>query len=198
MDDNRQIWREYYDKALQRAHSKRTEFAIKLNQSQSKVAVDCGCGTGSDIAYLAQQGYQVFGFDINPDSIAICQQRFNTHALVEISQSSFECYLYPSAGIIIANSSLFFAEPDQFERSWRNIESALQVGGVFAGDFMGLNDSWAGNYRSATAPLSEAKVRELFTNFDLVRFYERDEQGPTSLGRIKHWHSYSVVAIKRR
>ncbi|MCW8348282.1 SAM-dependent methyltransferase, partial [Vibrio sp. ZSDZ65] len=49
MDKNTEIWRQYYDKALSRPHSKRTEFAVRLNESNLKVATDCGCGTGSDI-----------------------------------------------------------------------------------------------------------------------------------------------------
>jgi hypothetical protein len=73
----------------------------------------------------------------------------------------------------------------------------LEIGGVFAGDFMGINDSWASEYRSPTTPLNETQVRELFRQFGIVRFVERDEQGQTALGRIKHWHTFSVVAVKR-
>ncbi len=72
MDENTEIWRQYYEKALSRPYSKRTEFAVRLIESSLKVATDCGCGTGHDIDYLEQQGFQVHGFDINPDSVAIC------------------------------------------------------------------------------------------------------------------------------
>jgi len=37
-----------------------------LNNSGNKVAIDCGCGSGSDIEYLSNQHYQVYGFDIIP------------------------------------------------------------------------------------------------------------------------------------
>ncbi|WP_104027844.1 class I SAM-dependent methyltransferase [Vibrio jasicida] len=174
MDENTEIWRKYYEKALSRPHSKRTEFVVKLNESRLNVATDCGCGTGSDIEYLHEQGYQVHGFDINPDSIEICQNRFQSNSLVEISESSFEIFDYPKSGVVIANSSLFFA-----------------------GDFMGLKDSWANNYRSSTTPLTESQVMGLFTNFEIIRFHERDETAETSLGKLKHWHTYSVVAVKR-
>jgi len=88
MDENSEIWRQYYERALSRSHSERTEFAIRLKKSSFKVAIDCGCGTGSDIQYQERQGFQV------------------------------------------------------------------------------------------------------------VSFFERDETAKTSLGRIKHWHTYSVVAMK--
>ncbi|MCK6264897.1 class I SAM-dependent methyltransferase [Vibrio sp. ZSDE26] len=197
MDINTDIWRQYYEKALTRLHSKRTEFAVRLNESNLKVATDCGCGTGSDVEYLEQQGYQVHGFDINPDSVAICRDRFRSKPLVNIAESSFESFDYPKSGVVIANSSLFFADPDQFEVTWSNIKSSIEVGGVFVGDFMGFKDSWAENYRSPTTPLTESEVMSLFTEFEIVRFFERDEEAKTSLGRMKHWHTYYVVAIKR-
>lgn len=197
MDKNAEIWRHYYGKALSRPHLKRTEFAVRFNESNLKVATDCGCGTGSDIQYLEQQGFQVHGFDINFDSVAICRDRFGASSLVKISESSFESFDYPKSGVVVANSSLFFADPDQFETTWRNIKSSIEVGGVFAGDFMGVNDSWAKNYRSPITSLSESETKRLFTEFEIVRFYERDEKAKTALGRMKHWHIYSVVAVKR-
>lgn len=197
MDENSQIWRQYYEKARSRPHLKRTELAVRLNESDLKVATDCGCGTGSDIEYLEQQGFQVHGFDINPDSVAICRDRFKSKSLVDIVESSFESFDYPKSGVVIANSSLFFVDPDQFEATWSRIKSSIEIGGVFAGDFMGFKDSWAKNYRSPTTTLSESEVKALLSDFEIVRFFERDENAQTSLGRIKHWHTYSVVAVKR-
>ncbi|WP_409525716.1 class I SAM-dependent methyltransferase [Nitrincola sp. MINF-07-Sa-05] len=197
MEENAEIWREFYEKALSKPHSQRTELAVRLNESSTQVAVDCGCGTGSDIDYLEQKGYQVHGFDINPDSVAICRDRFGSKTLVEISHSSFEYYDYPNAGIVLANSSLFFADPSKFQKTWVSIESCIEIGGVFAGDFMGVEDSWASNYRSHTAPLTESQVRSLFEKFEVIRFAERNEHAKTSLGKMKHWHIFSVVAVKR-
>ncbi len=116
---------------------------------------------------------------------------------MEISESSFESFDYPKSGVVIANSSLFFADPNQFASTWSNIRSSIEIGGVFAGDFMGFKDSWANNYRSPTTSLSESEVKDLFSGFEIVRFSERDETAKTSLGRMKHWHTYSVVAVKR-
>ncbi|MEB5557910.1 methyltransferase domain-containing protein, partial [Vibrio cholerae] len=132
MDKNTEIWRQYYEKALSRPHSKRTEFAVQLNESNLKVATDCGCGTGCDIEYLEQQGFQVYGFDVNPDSVAICRDRFGSKSLVYITESSYESFDYPKSGVVIANSSLFFADPNQFESTWSNIQSSIEIGGVFA------------------------------------------------------------------
>lgn len=61
---------------------------------------------------------------------------------------------------------------------------------------MGYKDSWADNYRSPTSPITEQALRKLLANFEIVRFYERDERAPTTLGKLKQWHTYSVVAVK--
>ena len=131
------------------------------------------------------------------DSVAICRERFGSKSLVDISESSFESFDYPKSGVVIANSSLFFADPNQFASTWSNIRSSIEIGGMFGGDFMGFKDSWANNYRSPTTSLSESEVKALFLGFEIVRFFERDEKAKTSLGRMKHWHTYSVVAVKR-
>lgn len=196
MDQSKDISSEYYRKVLSKPHLKRTEFAVKLNESDSLAAIDCGCGTGSDIGYLEKHGYLVHGFDINPDSVSICRERFCSMPRVEISEASFESFDYPKAGIVIANSSLLFADPKKFAVTWEKINSCIEPGGVFAGDFMGVNDSWASNYWTSTTPLTEVDVKELFCNFKILRFHERDEDSQTSLGKLKHWHTYSIVAVK--
>lgn len=197
MDKHDKIWRNYYRKSVSKPHSYKTEQALMLCESDLKIATDCGCGTGSDTDFLQNHGYQVNAFDINPDSVEICRSRFADNSLVDVRQSSFESYRYPAAGLIIAHSSLFFADPSRFSKTWLSINASLVKGGVFSGDFMGLRDSWASNYRTCTNPLSEQAVRDLFVDFELLEFKERDEQGMTAIGKSKHWHTCSVIAIKR-
>lgn len=159
--------------------------------------MDCGCGTGSDIGYLSSQGYRVYGFDINAEAVAICHDRFADDELVEVSQNSFERFSYPNAGVVIAGASLFFANPAEFIQTWQRISDSIVEGGVFVGDFLGQSDSWASDYPSQTAPLTKLAVESLFKDFDVIRFHERNELGKTAIGIEKHWHVYSVIAVKR-
>lgn len=197
VEENQSIWREYYQQAISRSHSKRTEFVHQLSKSNEGVAIDCGCGTGSDIDYLSAVGYKVYGFDPNPDAIEICVQRFAERPQVSIQQARFENFQYPQANIVLANSSLFFADSEQFNITWLRLTESILPGGVFAGDFLGSRDTWATNYRSPTTSFERASVEQLFEGFDIIRFNERDEQAPTARGFLKHWHVFSVVAIKR-
>ena len=42
-------------------------------------AVDFGCGSGRDLVYLAQHGWQVLGIDRLPDALAMARQRATLH-----------------------------------------------------------------------------------------------------------------------
>jgi trans-aconitate methyltransferase len=197
MDENSEAWSQYYQRALQRKHAYRTEYSADLNESGLNVAVDCGCGTGSDVEYLASIDYSVYAFDINEEAISICSERFTSSSQINLKVSDFENYDYPKCGLIVANSSLYFADPKRFQDTWLKLASSLDVGGVFAGDLMGERDDWAYDLRQVTNPLTKAQIISLFCDFEVVRFRERDEKGVTSLGQTKHWHTFSVVAIKR-
>ncbi|MGF1771658.1 class I SAM-dependent methyltransferase [Vibrio wakamikoensis] len=197
MDNHAEKWKRYYEKSLAKPHAKRTEFALSLNESGLQIAVDCGCGTGSDIGYLSSQGYRVFGFDINAEAVAICRDRFSDDKLVEVSQDTFENFSYPNAGVVIAGASLFFANPAEFKQTWQRISDSIAEGGIFVGDFLGQSDSWASEYPSQTTPLTQLEVESLFEDFDVIRFHERNEPGITAIGIEKHWHIYSVIAVKR-
>jgi SAM-dependent methyltransferase len=197
MEENQTVWHQYYERALARPHSNTTAIALNANQSSRLVAIDCGCGAGSDIQYLLDHGYQVHGFDLNPDAIAMCKQRFVDQPNVTLTESSFEAFDYPNADVIVAHSSLYFADPDCFATTWRRLTRSLDVGGVFAGDFMGQNDDWASNHHTTTMPLTTSAVKALFQGFDVISFDEREQNAKTSLGKMKHWHTYRVVAMKR-
>ncbi|WP_375055121.1 class I SAM-dependent methyltransferase [Zobellella sp. DQSA1] len=197
MDNNTALWRHYYERVSRQPHHPLTEFAAAQHAAKCRVAIDCGCGTGADTAYLYRLGYRVHAFDINPDAVDLCRHRFGHHPGVEVSLAGFESFNYPRAGLIIANSSLYFAEPTAFADTWSRIAGALESGGIFAGHFMGPEDDWASASRHTINALARHQVEALFTRFDILRFSERNESGQTALGKSKHWHTYSVVAVKR-
>ena len=188
---------EYYQKTRNRPHFPRTELAASLVQSDRKVAVDCGCGVGADIQYLASIGYRVYGFDAHSQAVAICQERFAHDSQVSLATSRFETYAYPLASLLIANESLYFADANNFARTWSTMTDCLVSGGVFAGDFLGPDDSWAVAGDMAVNSLSTDQVHALLTDFEVIQCVERNEQGRTQLNKVKNWHTFSVVAIKR-
>lgn len=190
------IWRAYLEKSRDKPANPITTAAAELNQSGVMRAVDVGCGAGQDAAELLALGYEVIAYDASPAAVQQCKQRFTDNDNVEIRHDRFESFEYPSTGLITAYSSLFFCLPAHFDRAWQNLSTSIQKGGVFVGHFLGPDDDWASNYRLPTCPLTSDKVRSLFVDFDVNSFKEQNALGPTRLGATKHWHTYSVLAVK--
>lgn len=194
---NRELpWEAYFRRVMFQPHCPLIELAASLNTEHPHVAIDCGCGTGSAIAYLAGRGYQVHAFDAHDKAVQACTERFLGNPKVNISEATFENYTYPSANLVIANSSLFFCEPTAFDAVWNRIATALAIGGIFCGDFMGDKDSWAGDPTRTQTVMTSDRVAMLFSQFDILKWVERDELGMTALGQSKHWHTLTVVARK--
>lgn len=45
--------------------------------------------------------------------------------------------------------------------------------------------------------LSKEQVLDLFEDFEIIDFKENEKDGKTALGKIKHWHTYEVIAKKK-
>ena len=168
-----------------------------------KVAIDCGCGAGSDIAYLSALGFSVHGFDIEQAAIAMCRERFAGDEDVFLSQASFQSFDFFTASLIVADASLFFCKESEFDAVWHNIDSSLSAGAVFSGSFLGPEDSMAtaGNDQQNLWPnrlvLNEQQVRARLVNYEVHRFKEHKFSGTTP-HRVAHdWHIFSVVAVKK-
>ncbi len=195
----------YYEKTFDGDTSPLVKQATSLaiaatkNSDLPRIAVDCGCGSGRHIAYLRSQHFLVHGFDIEPDAIEWCQERFKNDMDVHLDVASFENYNYPTASLVMAFASLFFCPATRFDEAWRRISDSVRAQGVFFGMFMGKRDEWAERKTSfgKTLTFEEADLRQHFEYFDILDWHERDEEGGTAMGVRKHWHVYSVTARKR-
>jgi trans-aconitate methyltransferase len=191
-------WNEYYQKILNQPHRPNVENAVNLLKLESKVALDIGCGIGRDSHFLLEQGFNVHAFDSHEDAVKTCLTRFEGHKRFSISQCCFTKFDYPQCSLVIANASLFFCPDESFEQVWTKIDSALQPGGIFCGDFLGVKDSWvASEMHPNITALTKKEVESLFADYELISLNERDEDGTTVVGSPKHWHMFSVTARKR-
>jgi len=133
---------EYYDATAD--SNVRTDLQKAVNiVNQPRIAIDCGCGAGSDVAYLLANDYVVPAFDIESESISRCRERFRNEPNLYLSQDSFNSFSYPAASLIHADASLFFCPENDFDDVWCKIENALVPGGIFVGSFLGPRDEMA-------------------------------------------------------
>ncbi len=178
-----------------------SSYAVSL-LGANKVAIDCGCGAGSDIAYLRSEGFTVHGFDIEEEFISRCRERFETDELVHLSQSSFSSFNYPCASLVVADASLFFCPKREFNGVWSRIVSSLEPNGIFCGSFLGPEDTMAGRGYDKEAfwpdvlVFEKSQLNEYFKDFNVVSFTEHKRSGVAPGGETHDWHIFSVVARK--
>ena len=169
---------------------------------EPKLAIDCGCGAGSDIAHLLANGFVVHAFDIESESISRCRNRFRDETNLFLSHDGFITFSYPPASLVLADASLFFCPPGEFNEVWDKINNALVPGGIFVGSFLGPRDTMADpcHQRDAFWPdvlvLTEARLRPRFNAFEIISWTEHEIDGKTATGAPHHWHIFSVVAVK--
>lgn len=191
----------YFDATANRKIRDDLLFAV-ANAGEPNIAVDCGCGAGADIDYLASKGFTVYGFDVEEEAIARCEARFRHTRNVKLSKSSFSSYDFPKASLVVADASLFFCPKAEFPKVWKNIYECLYPNGIFCGSFLGPEDTMASakynaaDYWPDVAVFEEAEVRGLFMNYEILRFNVHKSLGTTPSGEPHDWHIFSVVAKK--
>lgn len=191
--------KEYYRSSLNSAPRPELQFALKTI-SDNSIVVDCGCGAGSDIALLRSKGHTVYAFDIDEESIKICEDRFTEDDNVFLSQASFGTYSYPESSLVVADASLFFCPENEFNIFMGKIRKSLHPGGIFCGSFLGKRDTMNSENFNRHAfwgdvlVLTEGEIKNALKGFDIMRWKEFETDGFTPNGKSHHWHIFIVVA----
>ncbi len=191
----------YFDATEYRDTRDELKLGVKL-AAAPKVAIDCGCGAGSDIAFLRSEGFLVHAFDSEAEAILRCKRRFQNDDGVKFTHATFSNFAYPQASLVLAESSLFFCPEKELDNVWQKITNALSSGGIFVGSFLGEEDTMAGPdydkkaYWPEVVVASEKNIRHWLRHFSIESFSEYKTSGETPSGEAHQWHIYSVVAKK--
>lgn len=191
----------YFDATENRSIREDLIFAVD-NVTGPKVAVDCGCGAGADIQYLASNGFTVHGFDVEEEAILRCKERFKEFQSVKLTVSAFGQYEFPKVSLVVADASFFFCPKTEFPEVWEKVYASLPRDGIFSGSFLGPGDMMAGSkynpddFWPEVAVFREDEVKKLFAKYKVLRFNEHRTSGTAPGGDLHNWHIYSVVAKK--
>jgi tellurite methyltransferase len=161
--------------------------------SRKEYALDLGCGAGRDTRFLLEQGFAVTAVDNDPHAIALLAD-FHQERLRAV-RSSFEDFEFETYDLVNAHFALPFAPEDRFHEVFARIKHALHAGGLFVGQFFGVNDEWniPGNQMTfLTREQAEAKLKGL----KVLEFREEDVDSHVADGTPKHWHVFHIIAQK--
>lgn len=170
------------------------QFSKEQIDAAEKNAIDLGFGSGIDSLALLHDGWQLTAIDKEQAAGEHLKHLIAADhaARLKIIHKPFEEIALQPAALINATFSLPFCAPQHFPVLWKNIRSALQPGGRFAGQFFGMEDSWSA--REDMTFHTPALLQELFTGFSIEQMEETKREGKTIGGAVKHWHVFHVVA----
>lgn len=176
------------------------------------VALDLACGEGRDTIELLRRHWCVLAVDGHPEAIARLRARVpeDLQAYLRAGIETFEDLPLPPGMFDLVNAS--FALPhcpkDAFAGLWSRLVASIRGpgesgasprGGRFAGQFFGVEDSFARQPEPGIERIfhTRTEVERLLVPFELERFEEINRPGRDAFGQPKHWHVFHVVARKR-
>lgn len=184
------VWPEFYRITKDRPPWPRLVAAVEQLGRVGK-ALDLGCGAGRDTRYLLARGFEVTAVDRESASLAALADLPGEH--LHLVQSAFEDFTFGQYDLVNAHFSLPFTRKDRFATIFARLKSSLKPGGIFVGQFFGVNDTWNVPENSMTFFTAE-QARQQLAGLEILEFEEEDQDGATADGTQKHWHIYHLIA----
>jgi len=112
-----------------------------LKQYRVKTVLDLTCGTGSQVFWLAKQGYNVIGYDINANMLKVARDKARKkHLAIKFIKGDMRTTKVGKfdAVLTIFNSIGHLTKSD-FKKTLQNVRDNLNGGGVYVFDIFNLN-----------------------------------------------------------
>jgi tellurite methyltransferase len=194
-NETESAWDQYYKITAGRPPREFLNRTLRRFQAVG-LAVDLGCGAGSESIFLLQHGWQVLAIDQQESAIQKLSASVppNTMGHLETQVTLFKTINLPPADLIWAGRSLPFCEPEEFNALWHKICGALLPNGRFAGDFFGTRHAWASEIDMTFH--TKEQVLALCTELQLEYIIEEEGEEMTAMNGIQHWHMFTISALK--
>jgi len=178
----------YYD-LLSQGGEESTHQAIDqiLREHQVKTVLDLTCGTGTQVLWLTEKGYEVVGSDLSPEMLEIASKKaeekgmdlsFHQGDMRTVQLGQFD------AAITIFNAIGHLTKPD-FEKALKNIGRNLKPGGIYLFDIFNLEAMTDEAVKNL-----EMNIKEKYNHFS-IRLNQRSELDRSS-GRLTSHDDFSI------
>ena len=192
VDTSDDKWERYYEAGRGRAVRPLLTTALARIDREPGVAVDLGCGDGTETLALLTAGWTVHAVDSSPDGIARTEYRGRAHAdRLTTHRTRLEDFEPPTADLIYSGWTLPFCHPESFDALWARLRGAMAPQGLLAVNLFGVRDDWASEQGMTFRTLEQAQ--DMAAGLVDVSVTETEEDGQSFSGP-KHWHEISIMA----
>lgn len=138
-----QQYPEYFDDSSNACNANEKNKVIEglLKKYHAKTVLDMTCGTGSQVLYLAERGYDVIGSDFSPKLLAKARDKAKKQhldiELIEGDMRALQVGQFDS--VITIDNAIGHLVKKDFELATRNICENLKSGGVYIFDILNLD-----------------------------------------------------------
>lgn len=144
---NTDIWENIYSKNLAGAHLKYPceDFIVTVsrhllkNDVDSRKVLDVGCGSGNNLEFLSEVGFECYGLDVSASALEISRERLRQKGLGATLKQLREDRIYPFQNdfldVVIAWHVLSYNDEECLMRVMKEIKRVLKPGGVLLATF---------------------------------------------------------------
>jgi tellurite methyltransferase len=198
MPDEQSDWSAFNRAALSRPCRellRRTLGCISIEGRSPGIAVDLGCGSGTDSLELLRRGWVVHAVDSSSDSLEMLQKSAGSElgSQLHLHEQPYEQFTFPECDLIWAGYSLPFCDPQTWPTLWQRTLSALRPGGRIAGDLFGVKHAFGSE--GDVLLFTESDGRALLAGLEVEAFDVEDGFRPSG-GEITRWHAFGFAARK--
>lgn len=180
------------------SHRPIVEMALKHLGKLPKIAIDCGCGAGSESSFLLNQNFTVYAFDPCIEAKNICLERLRENNNFFFSNEIFENYKFPQSSLIIVLYSLFFCSSHVLNDVLKRMKNALNTEGILLLQFLGKDDAWAIDCPEKFLGFEKKQLEDMFSeDFDMLFIDELKGNKPLANGSLKFWNIYTLILKKK-
>ncbi len=133
---------EYFDAHNVNAETQAKNVLIEklLKEQRVNTVLDMTCGTGSQVFYLAERGYEVVGSDFSPALIKIARNKAVKAGrnIIFLDGDMRDLHVGEFDAVITIFNAIGHITKTDFEKALQNINANLKEGGVYVFDIFNL------------------------------------------------------------